>query len=285
VPIDERALGALIEESQDLHADAMRTTHSALADVVENGQARRAAGGYDPDETRQYHGDRQRLLGSRLAGRAGAVGVGAAVLTALGARAAFAQSNMDVSAAQTAASIENLAIAVYKKAAGLPFMATIPNPAGATVTAFVTKTIAQHTDHLQAFNAAATRLGGKAQNDLDMPVYNTVVVPALPKLKTPLDVVNFAADLELVAAETYSVETAAVTDTQLRATFASIMGVENQHRAVLLAVAALLQANLPQLITLGPPADQLPPAAGSVGFPDAFLKTDMARPATEGALQ
>jgi hypothetical protein len=118
-----------------------------------------------------------------------------------------------------------------------------------------------------------------------MPVYNTVVVPTLPKLKTPLDVVNFAAELELVAAETYSAETAAVTDKKLRGTFASIMGVENQHRAILLAVAALLAGGAPQLIKLGPPADQLPAAAGNVGFPDTFLKTDQARPATEGAVQ
>jgi hypothetical protein len=283
--IDDRALEALIEESQDLHSDAMRTTRAALSDVVDRGQHTRASGGFDHDETAAYHAERERQLTGRLAGTAGAFGVGAALLGILGAKAAFAQSSMDVSAAQTAASIENLAIAVYNKAAGLPFMKNIPDPAGSTVVAFVTKTIAQHTDHGQAFNAAATRLGGKAQTGIDQTVYNGVVVPALPKLKTPLDVVNFAAELEFVAAQTYAAQTSAVADKALRGTFASIMGVENQHRAILLAVAALLQGNAPQLIKLGPAADQLPAAAGSVGFPDSFLKTDMARSATEGALQ
>ena len=285
MPIDERVLSTLIEESQDLHSDAMRGTRMGLDAVVERGQERRSEGGYDPDEARAFADRSRGLLTGRLAATAGAVGAGTAVLSVLGARAAFAQTSPDVAAAQTAASIENLAIAVYQKAAGLPFMKNIPDPAGSTVVAFVTKTVQQHQDHAGAFNGAASRLGGKPQTGLDQPVYNGVVLPALAKLKTPLDVVNFAAELELVAAETYSVQTAAVSDPQLRAAFASIMGVENQHRSILLAVAALLQGNAPQLIKLGPPADQLPAAAGSVGFPDAFLKTDQARPATEGAIQ
>jgi hypothetical protein len=63
------------------------------------------------------------------------------------------------------------------------------------------------------------------------------------------------------------------------------MGVEAQHASVLLAVQALLNANAPQLITLAPGnVANLPAAAGSVGFPDAFFPTDQARPALEGAL-
>ena len=277
----ERALTALIEESEDLHSDAMRTTNAGLADLVEQGHERRASGGIDPDEITEYQTDRSRLLTKSLAG-AGLVGLG---LTKLLASPAFAQSSMDVQAAQTAASIENLAIAVYKQAAGLPFMQNIPDPAGATVVAFVTKTVEQHTDHMKAFNAAATQLGGKTQDQPDQVVFDSVVTPALPTLKTPLDVVKFAAELELVAAETYLAELSAVTDKNLRNTFASIMGVENQHRAILLAVGALLEAGLPELVMLGPPTDQLPAAAGSVGFPDTFLKTDQARPAAEGAVK
>jgi hypothetical protein len=249
-----------------------------MVDLVEQGQERRIVG-IDPDETAAYQTERSRLLIRDLAA-AGLVGAGLATLLA---SPAFAQSSMDVQAAQTAASLENLAVAVYKQAAGLPFMQNIPDPAGSTVVAFVTKTIEQHTDHGKAFNAAATKLGGKAQDKPDQVVLDSVVTPALPTLKTPLDVVKFAAELELVAAETYALETAAVSDKNLRNTFASIMGVENQHRAILLAVGALLEAGHPELIMLGPPADKLPGAAGSVGFPDAFLKTDQARPAAEGA--
>ena len=283
--IDDGALGALLEESEDLHADAMRQTHAGLSDVVEYGQEVRAHGGVDPDETREYHQERSRRL--TAAGAAAGLGVGAAILTALGAQAAYADTPADVSAAQTAASIENLAVAVYTKAAGLPFMsaAKLGHPAGDTVVAFVTKTIAQHTAHAAAFNGAATGLGGKAQTGLDMVVYNGVVVPELPKLKVPKDVVDFAAELELVAAETYAVQTYTVSDMKLRGTFASIMGVEAQHRSILLAVSALLGANAPQLIKIGGEAAALPGVAGSVGFPDAFLPLDMARSATEGAVK
>lgn len=283
--LDPRLLEGLIEQSEDLHSDAMRATRSGLAEMVEYGTEQRAAGALEPDAIAEYHDARRDLLGMALKG-AGAIaagGLGATLLSAL-TSPAFAQAAPDVAAAQTAASIENLAIAVYNKAAGLPFMKNIPNPAGATVVAFVTKTVQQHTDHANAFNAAAKQLGGKAQTGIDKPVYDGVVTPMLPKLKTPLDVVKFAADLEHVAAQTYSAETAAVSDKNLRNTFASIMGVENQHRAILLAVAALLENNLASLVTLGPPADKLPAVAGSVGFPDAFLKTDQARPANEGAV-
>lgn len=275
-----------MEQSDDAHSDAMRDTRRALADVVEQGQERRARGGFDPDELAAYRANRRSLMVKGLAA-AGIVTTGVmgkGLLDLFTSPVAAADAGMDVAAAQTAASLENLAITVYNKAAGLPFMKNIPAPAGPTVVAFVTKTVQQHTDHAKAFNAAAVQLGGKAQTGVDTTVLNAVVNPALPTLKTPLDVVKFAAQLELVAAETYAAETASVTDKNLRNTFASIAGVENQHRAILLAVGALLAANKPNLIKLGPPADQLPEAAGSVGFPDAFLKTDQARPATEGTV-
>jgi hypothetical protein len=280
VTIDDLALTALIEESEDLHSDAMRTTRTGLADLVEQGRDRQVVA-VDPDEHAAYQNRRSSLLTKSLAG-AGLAGLG---VTRFLASTASAADNMDVQAAQTAASLENLAVAVYKQASGLPFMMNIPDPAGKTVVAFVTKTIEQHTDHAKAFNAAATQLGGKAQEMPDKVVLDSVVTPALPKLASPLDVVKFAAELELVAASTYVAETAAVSDKNLRNTFASIMGVESQHRATLLAVAALLAAGKPELVMLGPPLDQLPEAAGSAGFPSAFIQTDKARPAEEGAVK
>ena len=69
-----------------------------------------------------------------------------------------------------------------------------------------------------------------------------------------------------------------------RSVIASVMGVEAQHLAILRAVQALVAAGATDLIALPPDAAALPAAAGSVGFPDAFLKTDQARPATEGAV-
>jgi len=71
----------------------------------------------------------------------------------------------------------------------------------------------------------------------------------------------------------------------LRQLFSSVAGVESQHKAILLAVQALLKANAPQLIALPPDAAKLPAAAGSVGFPDAFYPTSMASPVDEGAVR
>jgi hypothetical protein len=276
----------LIEESEDLHADAMRVTRSAMTEAVELADERRAHGGPDPEEEMEAARVRRLNLTTALTALAGVgtFGVAAALLGTLDATPAFAASS-DVMAAQTGASIENLAIAVYGKAATLPAMQNIPSPAGPTIVAFVTKTVSQHKDHLAAFNAAATRLGGQAQTGIDMTVYNAVVVPELPKLTSPVVVANFAAELETVASATYAAATSAVSDKQLRSTFATIMGVEAQHASILLAVAALAGAGATSLITIGVNPASLPAAAGSVGFPQAFIQTSQARPLTEGAVQ
>jgi hypothetical protein len=206
-------------------------------------------------------------------------------LLALFLGGAATAADQDVAAGQTAAAIENLAIAVYGTAAKLPFMQDIPDPAGTTVVSFVKSTVAQHQDHAKAFNAAVTKLGGKEQTKIDQVAYDELVKPALPTLKAPVDVVKFAATLELIAAETYAAETASADDKNLRNTLSSIMGVENQHRSILLAVQALLEAGAPELIEVPPDLSKLPAAAGSVGFPDAFLPLDQARPADEGAVK
>jgi hypothetical protein len=250
---------------------------------VEYGHEVRSRGGFDLDENRATNQARSGLL--TKAGVAAGVGAGATLLTLLGAQAASADTPADIAVGQTAASLEALAIAVYTKAAGLPFMATIPAPAGPTVVAFVKMTIQQHTDHMAAFNAAVGALGGKPQTQPDAVVLNAVVTPALPTLKTPLDVVKFAATLEGAAEATYVAATGTVTDKKLRNTFASIMGVEAQHKATLLAVGALLQGGAPQLIKIPTDPTALPAAAGSVGFPDSFATTQDARPLTEGAVK
>ena len=254
--LDTRWLAELTEQSQDLNSDALRITREAL---VEYGQQ---------EPVRRWW---QR--GSVLAGVAG----GAALLGVT--RAAAASSN-DIMALQTAASIENLAVSVYTTAAGLPFI----KDGNKTVAAFITKTTAQHTAHAQAFNAAATQAGGKAQTGPD-PKYDAVVKQKLPSITTLADVVALAITLEDVAAQTYTKNVSQVTDAQLRKLFASVAPVEAQHRSVLLAVQALLAGNDASLIAIPTDVSKLPAAAGSVGFPDAFYPTSMASPITEGAVQ
>ena len=276
--LDEQRMNTLLEESQDIHSDAMRSTNAGLSEVVEEGHdARRRGEIQEPADA-----DRRRMI-TRSLFAAGALGTGLAAAT-LGKAAitVFADSGTDIQMLQTAASIENLAIAVYQKALTLP--PAVSGAAIPVVAAFVTKTVQQHKDHLAAFNGAVQQLGGAPQTKLDMPVYNAVVAPALPAIKGPGDVVALAITLENAAAETYVAFGGAVGDANALKTFASIAPVEAQHVAILLAVQALVGAGHPELITLPPNLAALPAAAGSVGFPNNFYKTDMARPAAEGAV-
>ncbi|MCX5202684.1 ferritin-like domain-containing protein [Streptomyces sp. NBC_00237] len=189
-------------------------------------------------------------------------------------------SRNDIRALQTAASLENLAVSVYRTAAGLPFIRN----GNKTVAAFIATTITQHSAHARAFNAAAVNAGGAAQLSVN-PKYAAVVKKALPGIKGPADVVALAVTLEDVATQTYVKNIGEVRNVQLRKLFASVAPVEAQHRATLLAVQALLGAGRPELIALPTDVGALPAAAGSVAFPHAFYPSKNASPVTEGAVK
>jgi hypothetical protein len=252
-----------MEESDDLHTDAMRVGRDQLDDYVEAAR-----------ESRFEH---SRGLG---AGAAVAGAAGAAVLA--GALPAYASGGMDVQILQTAASLENLAIATYGIALTLPFIGG--SSANGVVKAFVMRTKAQHEDHVKGFNAAVKGLNGKEQHNSD-PKYLKYVNSQKPKLTDPAAVVGLAIQLEDVAAQTYTKNVSQVSTSDLRQMFAGVAGVEAQHKAILLAVQALIAGGAPQLIALPPNAAKLPKAAGSVGFPDTFYPTKSASPATEGVVK
>ncbi|MHB8592739.1 MAG: ferritin-like domain-containing protein [Acidimicrobiales bacterium] len=280
--VDEAMLAPLLEESQDMHADSMSATRESLSEMVDVGHERRASGASDPDEVRSFAAGRDRLMPAAFGGKMlGAAGAGAALAAVLAGKA-FAGQPSDVQILQTAASIEVLAVATYQTALTLPFIGG--SSANGVVKAFAQMTMGQHAQHQQAFNAAITQLGGKPQTNPD-PVLLNVVNQAKPGLTGPGPVAALALELEQGAAETYVANVSALSDPHSRSVTASIMGVEAQHAAILLAVQALLQGNAPQLIALPPsPLSALPAAAGSVGFPNAFFPTNQARSATEGAL-
>jgi Ferritin-like domain len=283
---DPGALRELLEESEDVQADALRHTHDALDEFVELSQGSLEE---DPASNVAFHLERQRSLHASLGSATILGAAGGAALVGLLASAASASSSSDVQILQTAASIENLAVATYKTALTLPYIGgSAANP---VVTKFAQVTMGQHVQHADAFNAAAKHLGGKAQNKPDpafVPVVNKAVASLNGATATQgaLGVVGLALELENIAAETYVNDTTLAKSATNRALFASIMGVEAQHVSVLLAVQALLMAGAPQLISLSPgAAAALPAAAGSVGFPSAFYKTDMAAPAKQGAVK
>ncbi|MGX6604540.1 ferritin-like domain-containing protein [Micromonosporaceae bacterium Da 78-11] len=261
--VDERGLRELVVQSDDLHADAMRQGKQDLRDYTEAAQ-----------EIRAYH--QKRLTA------AGVVIAGAAAATVLGTAGMARADDNDVHVLQTAAALENLAVGTYKTALTLPFIGG--SSANAVVKAFSMKTMQQHTEHAKAFNSAVTALGGKAQNLPDAK-YAAVVKAAVPKIKNAADVVKLAVTLEDVAAQTYVKNVSLVSTADLRQLFASVAGVEAQHKAILLAVQALLAGGAAALIKLPPDGAKLPGAAGSVGFPDAFYPTTMASPPAEGMVK
>lgn len=289
MPLDDKALDGLVEQSQDLHVDAMRATRDSLEEIVELGQEARAHGGFDPAESAlsaaaTETGIRKGLVAG---GALAATAFGAALLS-IAATPAFAATSMDVQILQTAASIENLAVSTYKTALTLPYIGG--SSANGVIKAFAQTTMSQHIQHAQAFNSAVTALGGKAQHSPDpkyVPTVNAAVasITKATASKGAAMVVDLAMTLENVAAETYVANCSMLSDTNAKKITASIMGVEAQHVAVLNAVKALLAAGASNLIALSPTVvTKLPAAAGSVGFPDAFYPTSSASPATEGAV-
>lgn len=283
---DPRALNELLEESQDLQADALRPTHEALDELVE---LNHSPNDEDHASNQAFHVEHQDRLRASLGATTLLGAAGGAALVGLLASPAFASSSSDVQILQTANSIENLAISTYKTALTLPYIGgSAANP---VVTKFCQVTMAQHMQHDDAFSAAVKQLGGKAQNASDpafVPVVNKAVksITAATPSAGALQVVALALELENIAAETYVKDTVLAKSTTNKALFASIMGIEAQHASVLLAVQALLQAGAPQLISLAPgTAAMLPAAAGSVGFPNAFYKTNQAAPASQGAVK
>jgi len=281
--MDDLRLRDLLEQSQDLHSDAMTTTRASLDELVELGHdERREHGEFVAMAPVDEATRRSTLLGGLpKSGVLAAAGLGTA-MAALLASPAFADKAMDVQMLQTAASIENLAVATYETALTLDFIGGAS--ANAVVKAFAMRTKDQHAQHADAFNAAATRLGGKAQDQPD-PVLLGVVDNAKPSLTGPAQVVDLAIELEDGAAQTYVANTGTYSNKNARSVAASIMGVEAQHVAILNAVKALVAGGAADLIALPPDATKLPAAAGSVGFPNAFYPTTNARPADEGAVQ
>src|ERR1700748_803970 len=110
---EPRALSDLLEESQDLQADALHPMRDTLDEFVETAPA---GDDDDLDANRAFHEEQRRSLTASLAGTTALRAAGGAVLGGALASAAAASSSKDVQILQTAASIENLAVSTYKTA-------------------------------------------------------------------------------------------------------------------------------------------------------------------------
>ncbi|MDQ3642297.1 MAG: ferritin-like domain-containing protein [Actinomycetota bacterium] len=287
--IDTTRLGELMEESRDLHVDAMRVAGESLPELENLREERK--GEVDTDEIDRFNNARRGVLAkmgygaSGLAAHSLLAGGFGGLLAGLMATPARADTALDVQILQTASSLEALAIATYSVALGegpdkdnapaAKAVAGIPVAnAKATVGTFAMETRRQHTEHKKAFQAQTTALGGKVQ-DAPSPKFLPVVMSA--DLSTAPKVVDFAATLEKVATDTYLLNLSLLQDQKSKGIMASVMAVESQHLATLRAVAALLGAGATglELIEVPFPAaniPKLPAAAGSVATPDALHK-------------
>lgn len=278
--VDVPAFDRLIEESQDLHSDAMTVAHATLPDLSDVAADHRRDGAeVTPTAIAALVQNRQTLARRLALSLGGILGVGA-VSTAFAGSASAATSDINTMQLQTAVSLELLAVATYGAALTLPFIKT-GNP---VIVKFAQTTMQQHDEHRQAFSAQIKALGGTDQTATN-PKYTPVVEAAKPKLLAPLDVVMLAATLEQVATETYLADLNRYTDVKSRVLMASVMGVECQHLATLRAVGALLSGGAPELIAIPTDITKLPATAGSVAFPDAFEGVTMASPPEEGAVK
>ena len=289
--LDTSAFGHVLEESRDLHSDAMREARQSLPLLTQIGHERK--GEVDTDEIDRFNDHRRGVL-AKLG--YGATGIAARGLLGAGfggmfagflATPARADTALDVQILQTASSLEALAVATYGVALGEgPMGASAPaamavagitvKSAKDTVAAFATETRKQHNEHKKAFQAQTTALDRNAKVQ-DSP--NPKFLPAVQSadLSTPDKLVDFAALLEKVATDTYLLNLTMLQDTRTKAIMGSVMAVESQHLASLRAVGALLKGGAPQLIAVPFPAadiPKLPAAAGSVAFPDAIHKVN-----------
>jgi len=282
--LNEPMLEVLLEESSDLHADAMRDTRPSVARLEE---WRRDVGTSLPT-TEQVsamstaRAEASSSLAKSLAAAGLLTGGIAAVLLGVVASPAAADKPLDIQILQTATSLELLAIAAYEAALGLPFIAD----GNAVVKKFAETTKSQHMQHREAFAAQTKALGGTPQTEPNAK-YLAIVEMEKPKLLTPADVVKLAATLEEVATDTYLKNLSLLTDKDSIELTASIMGVECQHLATLRAVGALLAGGDEGIALIAIPTDvaKLPAAAGSVATPKPFEEPDMASPPAEGAVK
>ena len=207
-----------------------------------------------------------------------------ALVTAILATPARADTPLDVQILQTASSLERLLVDTYAIALGRgPLGIAAPAVAGIAaiavpsakefLTKFLETTHTQHDEHRTAFQTLTTALGGKVQ---DGPNPKYAAAAAAANLGTPVQLVDYAAVLEKIVTDTYLLDLSLLEDVRSKERMAAVMGVEAQHLATLKAVSALLKVGALDSIKLEVDVSKLPAAFGSLAFPDALHKANEA---------
>jgi hypothetical protein len=136
----------------------------------------------------------------------------------------------DLTILRTAASVEALAVMVYETAIKSGLVRT------AAITAMAKLFQSQHVQHGELFNRSAQSAGGTAFTDPNPVLLAQVVQPRLAALKTEMDVVNLAYDLEHLASATYQNDVGLFHNPKYNVTVASVGGAEARHVALLAVI-------------------------------------------------
>ncbi len=160
--------------------------------------------------------------------------------------------NMDIVLANTAISLEILAVDTYQVAidSGLVTTQAVADAAGL---------FQQH--HQEHADALAGVVGDGAYDQANAAVKTALVDPAVEGASSEADIIKLAFDLETAAAQTYVFAAGALSTPELRSTIMTIGGVESRHATILGRVAEYDVATV---------------------FPNAFYPSD--NPLPEGAV-
>jgi len=254
--LSEAELGAMTSDLDAMHHDlTLPALKNSLAEWTEDIRAQGDTG-HDEEAARRLISDRRRFL-IRAAGAAGglaSVGLLAACSSSSSSSSSSAAASSAASASSTsssggmadgsgqklsgdlqvvamAASLENSGIATYMagiKAATAGKLGTVP-PA---VVTFATTAMAQHTDHMKAWNAVLTAAGKMAVTGVD-PVVQPTINTAFAKVKNVAGLAELALMVENIAGETYQNGLSVIKSAAGIKTAASIEPVEFQHAAIL----------------------------------------------------
>ncbi|GAA1942380.1 ferritin-like domain-containing protein [Kitasatospora viridis] len=177
---------------------------------------------------------------------------------------------LDVTVLQTAAALENLAVAVYRAAAGLPFA-----PPGSRLRELTDRNQAHHAAHAQAFNQALAKAGAAQQHAVD-PRYGSVPQRAAAT-PDPVSLIGLLTEVEGILGQSCARYAALAADGAVRSLFVSVASVEAQHGSELL-LARLLPTD-------GATALALPESTGTAGIPHTAYPTAQASAIGEGAVR
>jgi hypothetical protein len=235
------------------------------------------------DEVRTPGLDADRRVALRMIGRGLGVLAGGLVGTvgaASRAGARRADTALDLQILQTASSLETLLVDLYGAALGTgPQGRTAPSAVAVaampdvgardTLVKLLTDAQAHHREHRLAFQTLTTTLGGKPQNDPN-PKYASGAATA--DVSNPLRLVDYAAVLEKILTDTYTVNLTVVDNVRTKQVLAGVLAVDAQHLAVLRLVGALLRDDTSQLvrIPIGNDLVRLPATLAAIAVPQAM---------------